>query len=223
MHYDDWAQQYDKDVAGWDYHAPDQILNKINQFVSSHPERLKMLDVGIGTGLLSSKCRELRDNIEISGIDISSRMLAICEQQKVADHLYRLDVSKQRFPFEEDSFDIVTAAGLMENVDQIENALIEMARVVRPGGLIAFTYMPTTRHPLRQKLAKKLRPGRTSEGRFVLGELNLFRHNPDIIRDTMHRHGVKSSELSSFVGYRTYVVITVRYDLFVGRKIKGLQ
>ena len=83
--------------------------------------------------------------------------------------------------------------------------------------------MPTTRHPLREKLAKKLRPGRTQEGRFVMGELNLFRHNPDGVKMLAQDAGVKPDYVEDFVGYRTFVVMTVRYDLFVGRKAKGLQ
>ncbi len=223
MHYDDWAQQYDSDVMGWGYHAPDRVFDKIKPFLKAHPGQAKILDVGIGTGILSRKCRALKRDIHVSGVDISSKMLDVCAQRKVADNLHRVDVSKDRFPFEDGQFDIVAAAGLMENVDNARNAIEEMVRVTRPGGLVAFTYMPTTRHPLREKLAKKLRPGRTREGRFVMGDLNLFRHNPEGIKTMARVAGAKTLSVDRFVGYRTYVVVTVDYDLFAGHKIKGLQ
>lgn len=223
MHYDDWAQQYDSDVAGWDYHAPQQVLAKAKNFLKDHPEQPKLLDVGIGTGLLSAMCRKVKDDIHVTGVDISNEMLNLCHEKKIANELRRVDVSRDKFPYEDEQFDLTLASGLMENVENIENTLTEMARVTRPGGLIAFTYMPTTRHPLREKLAKKLRPGRTEEGRFVMGDLNLFRHNPEVVKTLAQTAGAQQVSVDSFVGYRTYVVMTVRYDLFVGRKVKGLQ
>ncbi len=223
MHYDDWAQQYDRDVAGWDYHAPDRVLGKIKSFLQDHPGRPRLLDVGIGTGLLSKKCRAVRGDIHVSGIDISAKMLGVCERGNVAAELRRADVSKERFPFEDENFDVAAASGLMENIGNIGNAVSEMARVTRPGGLIVFTYMPTTRHPQREKLAKKLRTGRTEEGRLVMGALELFRHNPDVVKTHARAAGAEVLSLEAFVGYRTYVVVTVRYDLFVARKVRGLQ
>lgn len=223
MHYDDWARQYDSDVAGWEYHAPSRVAGKVADFLQDHPGPVELLDVGIGTGLLSRKCRKIRDDVHIAGIDVSSRMLDICARRQVADELHRADVSRDSFPFADNHFDAVIAAGLMENVENIGNAMAEMVRVTRPGGMIAFTYMPTTRHPLREKLAKKLRPGRTREGRFVMGDLHLFRHNPDRIKSVLRREGAHDIDIDSFVGYRTYVVMTVRYDLVVARKVKGLQ
>lgn len=222
MHYDDWARQYDSDVSGWDYRAPDRVLGGVREFLKTHPGPVRLLDVGIGTGLLSRKCRAVRPDIRVAGLDISSKMLDLCARSAAADELHRLDVEKDRFPFDDGQFDIAAASGLMETVGDIGNAIREMARVTRPGGLIAFTYMPTVRHPQREKLAKKLRPGRTQDGRMVMGDLNLFRYNPDSVALTARNAGVEAVHRDSFVGYRTYVVVAVRYDLFVGRKIRGI-
>jgi len=223
MHYDDWARHYDSDVAGWGYHAPERVFMRAAGFLKDHAAQPRLLDVGIGTGLLSKKCRAVRDDIHVTGIDVSEKMLDICARANIADDMHRVDVSQERFPFKNGLFDLTVASGLMENIENIGNAVSEMARVTRPGGLIAFTYMPTTRHPLREKLAKQLRPGRTDDGRFVMGALNLFRHNPDVIKAHARTAGVEQAEVESFVGYRTYVVMTVRYDLFAGFKKDGLQ
>lgn len=223
MHYDDWARQYDSDVGGWDYHAPDRVLQKIAGFLNGRSGPVRLLDVGIGTGLLSRKCRVLREGMEIAGIDISAKMLDVCARTAAADSLHRLDVAKDRFPFDDCAFDITAASGLMENVGNIGHAIREMARVTRPGGLLAFTYMPTVRHPMHEKLERKLRPGRTGEGRLVLGDLTLYRHNPAMVKAYAAVAGVEEQAVESFVGYRTYVVMTVRYDLFAGRRTEGLQ
>lgn len=223
MHYDDWADRYDSDVMGWGYRAPGRVLAAIKPFLKAHPQPLRMLDVGIGTGILSRKCRALREDMVIAGLDVSSRMLDLCAETGVADELYRLDAARERFPFGAGAFDVTAAAGLMENIGNIGHAVAEMARVTRPGGLIAFTYMPTTRHPQRERLAQKLRPGRTGDGHFVIGDLTLFRHNPDVVRTLARTAGIEPLAGGSFAGYRTNVIMTVRYDLFVGRKVRGLQ
>ncbi|MCB9996582.1 MAG: methyltransferase domain-containing protein [Rhodospirillales bacterium] len=219
MHYDDWAQHYDSDVKGWGYHAPDRIMGQLQSVLRYHPHRPAVLDVGIGTGLLSGKCRSVRKDCHITGIDVSSRMLDFCAQKQVADDLYQVDVEQDRFPFEEGRFDIVMAAGLMEHVGSISSALREMARVTKPGGLIAFTYIPSLSQLTREQLSKKLRPGRTPEGRFVLGDLNIYRHNPERVKTILGMAGAQQRYAERFVGYRTYVVVTVPYDLFVAQKL----
>ncbi len=223
MHYDDWARHYDSDVAGWDYHAPDRILDKLTPFLKQHPGTPRLLDVGIGTGLLARKCRAVNKRLCVAGIDISTRMLERCAHHGLAEDLHRLDAARERFPYDDGHFDMTAAAGLMENIGNINPVIREMARVTRPGGLIAFTYMPTTRHPLRETLVKKWRPGRTEDGRFVVGNLELFRHNPDIIAAEARAAGADEIVRESFIGYRTYAVMTVRYNLFVARKVGGLQ
>jgi predicted TPR repeat methyltransferase len=223
MHYDDWAQQYDSDVKGWGYHAPARIAGRTNGLIKAMPHSPEILDLGIGTGLLSRKCKTMRPDARITGVDISAKMLDLCDRHNVAHELYRLDVSKDKMPFEENRFDITAASGLMENIENIKFVMAEMSRVTRPGGTVVFTYMPTTRHPCRESLAKKLRTGRTEDGRLVLGDLNLFRHNPENVKLLGKLNGLAMEKGERFVGYRTYVVMAVTYDLFAGRKVRGLQ
>ncbi len=223
MHYDDWAAAYESDVQGWDYNAPDRIVENLKSFLRAHPGSPRLLDVGIGTGLLSEKCRALRPDLKADGIDISNRMLDICARKNIAQSLHRCDIATDRLPFADRSFDIAAAAGVMENVSNIDNALREMARVVRPGGLVLFTYMPAGREAATEQQTMNFRPGRTPEGKFVMGRLTLFRHNPAHLENEARGVGLKPAGRERFVGYRTYVVVTVNYELFSARKVAGLQ
>lgn len=223
MHYDDWAAQYDGDVRGWDYHAPDKVVEKIRPLLWQNRQSQKILDVGIGTGLVSERCRQIHDSLHVAGVDVSSQMLRLCEQKNVADELHRVDVSSDIFPFESNMFDIVAAAGVMENVEHIDHAVTEMMRVTRPGGHVIFTFMPTRRAPFLEVCRKAFRPGRTTDGKFVMGRLNLFRHNPHSVVSLARTTGAKLIERESFIGYRTFVLLTVMYDVLVLRKIDGLQ
>ncbi len=216
MHYDGWARVYDGDVAGWDYHAPDRLFEKLQSLTSGGAGVSRILDVGIGTGLLSQKFRNTGRNKHIAGIDISREMLKRCAEKGIVNDLKRLDVAVDPFPFSDDEFDVTAAAGLMESIGNMAHALREMARVTKPGGLIAFTYVPTIR--LQEQTSLKLRPGRTEEGRFVMGALTLHRHNRALTKTYAAGVGIEPVAEEQFTGYRTYVLMSVKYNLFVGRK-----
>ena len=220
MHYDDWARAYDGDVQGWDYHAPDRLLERAEHFLRRHPFRPRLLDVGIGTGLFSEKCKAIRSDLRVSGIDISAKMLGVCARKAVADELTRVDISSTAFPYPDNSFDVVAASGVMENVSNIDNAVREMARVAKPGGLVLFTYIPTAKNSkaTREEKTMGMRPGRTQDGKFVMGKLTMYRHGAEHIGGLTHSAGLITQTRDRFVGYRTYVVMTVEYDLYAGRK-----
>lgn len=225
MHYDDWAPAYDGDVQGWDYHAPDRLLQRASDFLMQHEDGPRLLDVGIGTGLFSEKCRGVRPGLYVTGVDISARMLEICARKKVADDLRRVDVSADPLPFADGSFDVVAASGVMENIDNADHAIREMARVTRPGGLVLFTYPPTADDAggIREARPMPLRTGRGSDGKLVVGRLTLFRHSAAHVARVAAESGLLPGRGERFVGYRTFVVVTVLYDLFSGRKRTGLQ
>jgi len=94
-----------------------------------------MLDVGAGTGNLSLKF--LSVGCRVCAADVSSRAL---EQRarKVPDGSLlstRLLVDN-RLPFPDGSFDIVGAYSVLHHIPDYLFAVREMARVLRPGGLI---------------------------------------------------------------------------------------
>lgn len=218
MHYDDWAAAYDADVKGWEYKAPDRVAAHIEPPLRAFEGAPRILDVGIGTGLLSRKIKAIRPDAQITGIDVSGKMLDLCRAAQISDDLHKVDVSAQPFPMAQGRFDFVLAAGLLENVKNAGNCVQEMARVLKPGGTLAFTYVPAHRNPVREITSKGLRPGRTGDGRFVMGKLDLYSHSALTMRVYASAMGVKTTAVEQFVGYRTYVFLTVKYDMLVGRK-----
>ncbi len=110
-------------------------------------ERPGMLDVGCGVGSLHPLLHGTVGSL--SGIDVSSASLA---QARAANSGvdYR-EFDGRTFPFEDASFDLVTAICVMHHIVPAEwsHFITEMRRVVRPGGLVCVIehnpYNPLTR------------------------------------------------------------------------------
>lgn len=96
-----------------------------NTVVSRLPEGW-MLDLGAGTGAAN----EIFGAREIVALDPAPEMLALNNAQSrvvsVGEHL----------PFEDASFDAVFSAYVFRNLDSVDQTMEEVARVLKPGGMV---------------------------------------------------------------------------------------
>ena len=89
------------------------------------------VDVGVGTGRYLEALR--KQNIEGVGVDISPDMLQVASQRShCAGHL--LEADARALPFEASKLELVVAARVLSHVPEIEQAVSEIERVLRPGG-----------------------------------------------------------------------------------------
>jgi SAM-dependent methyltransferase len=98
------------------------------------PEKPAMLDVGCGVGSFHPLLRGMVSRL--SGIDVSSASIA---QARTDNHDVDYSAFDGRsFPFDDASFDLVTAICVLHHVGPAEWAhfIGEMRRVARPGGLV---------------------------------------------------------------------------------------
>jgi ubiquinone/menaquinone biosynthesis C-methylase UbiE len=90
----------------------------------------EVLDVGMGTGRL---CAELdRRGWQVSGVDLSPAMVAAARRRlpELTDRLVEGPI--ERLPFADESFDAVTATGVLEYATHdLAAAVAELARVLR--------------------------------------------------------------------------------------------
>jgi SAM-dependent methyltransferase len=97
-----------------------------------------VLEVGSGTGELAERLVS-HLGVEVVALDQSERMVALTRARGVEAQVG--DV--QALPFEDCSFDCAVAAWMLYHVPDLELALAELARVIRPGGrLVATTNAP---------------------------------------------------------------------------------
>jgi SAM-dependent methyltransferase len=94
-----------------------------------------VLDIGSSTGTNLRMLRGLGFN-RVLGLDASEEAVAFCAA-KGHGTLRRGDVCAMPFPGS--SFDLVIASDIIEHVEDDARALKEMARVLRPGGVLLLT------------------------------------------------------------------------------------
>ncbi|MBN1316589.1 MAG: methyltransferase domain-containing protein [Anaerolineales bacterium] len=100
----------------------------------------RVLDVGCGAGQTACLIAQ-RYGAQVEGIDISDVMVAKAQQRAdrlgVADKAAFRVASAYDLPFEENSFDVILMESVLVPLPGVKiEALEEMSRVLRPGGLI---------------------------------------------------------------------------------------
>jgi SAM-dependent methyltransferase len=121
-------------IAGYRFaEGPDAREETFRAVAEVDPQRV--LEVGCGQGWLSERiASEL--GCEVVAIDQSERMVEIARDRGVDAR----PGDVQDLPFRDGSFDVAAAAWMLYHVEDVDRALSELARVLRPGGrLVAVT------------------------------------------------------------------------------------
>ena len=92
----------------------------------------RVLDVGCGKGRFARVFQEQEPRAELWGLDISEEMLRF-----VPEGIHTRAGSMTALPFEDAYFDGAYATESLEHAVEIEKAVAEICRVVKPGGRIA--------------------------------------------------------------------------------------
>lgn len=156
-YYDAFSADYERKRGQNDPGGYHELLDELeSDYVRRFGQGRDVLEVGCGTGLVLLRLREFARRAE--GVDLSPGML---EKARARGLDVKLG-SATALPFADDQFDVTCSFKVLAHVREIEQALAEMARVTRPGGMVlAEFYNPFS----LRGLAKRLGPaGRIAEG-----------------------------------------------------------
>lgn len=125
----------------YDHPLPQQLyygrIHKvlIKEIENQYPR--EVLDVGCGTGELLSKLAEMWPDVKLIGLDLSEKMLAVAESKAYGDcESEFIEGSVYDIPLESESIDLITSSISSHFYTDIEQALSEFYRVLRPGGTL---------------------------------------------------------------------------------------
>lgn len=145
--FDDYAARFDRHlVEELGYRGPPLIRAAVLQ--AAGPRRFaRALDLGCGTGLMGDAVRDLVDVLD--GVDLSPAMLAEAERRQVYDSLEAGEIVQALATRAGASHDLVLAADVFVYVGALDDILLGVARVLRPGGLVAFSVQRSADLPVR--------------------------------------------------------------------------
>lgn len=127
--WDKQASRYDRQI-GW---FERRVLGEDNRAWACGRARGDVLEVAIGTGL---KLPFYDPDVRLAAIDLSSEMLEIARRR--AEGLGRsVDIREgdaHDLPFTDGSFDSVVCTLSLCNIPDVDRAVSEMKRVLKPGG-----------------------------------------------------------------------------------------
>jgi ubiquinone/menaquinone biosynthesis C-methylase UbiE len=115
----------------------------------------RVLDLGVGTGAFSlALAGKVSAPLRIEGVELSPSVLLRAslnlDRAGVETRLHLRDVKD--LPFEENTFDAVIGAHVLEHLDDPFAGLSEMVRLLKPGGpLVVATHHGIPEAPLRPK------------------------------------------------------------------------
>ena len=138
--YDRWSRTYDTD-ANTTRDLDAEVLRRSSLAIDGRD----VLELGCGTGKntvwLAERARR------ITAMDFSPGMLEVAHGRIPPDRvtLIQHDV-RERWPFEDASFDLVVGNLLLEHLQNVATVFAEAARVLRPGGVMYMCEL----HPYRQ-------------------------------------------------------------------------
>jgi SAM-dependent methyltransferase len=133
--HDTWSagDSYDAYMGRWSKKIAVGFLDWLNA-----GDNLDWLDVGCGTGALSSTVLNRCNPRSLIGIEQSAGFVATA-QRNIKDERAKFEVGDaQRLPLSDQSRDVVVSALVLNFVTDIPKALSEMKRVVRLDGKLAF-------------------------------------------------------------------------------------
>jgi SAM-dependent methyltransferase len=131
IRFDDGAG-YERMMGKWSRLAGEVFLDWLKP-----PSGLRWIDVGCGNGAFTELLAERCAPAEIQGVDPSEAQLAFARSRHSAGVAQFRQGDAMALPFTDNSFDAAVMALVIFFVPEPPAGVAEMARVVRPGGLIA--------------------------------------------------------------------------------------
>jgi len=123
----------------WNWESPAGKIRwrrRVEMLTSHLRPDMKVLELGCGTGYFTKEAA--RSGAKITAIDISPELLEQAREEVPLDNVEFLVENAYEMSFSDNSFDAVIGSSVLHHLE-IDEALKEIFRVLRPGGTVRFT------------------------------------------------------------------------------------
>jgi SAM-dependent methyltransferase len=187
--------------------------------------RRPLLDLGAGFGEFARAFFHVQPD---AGLDISVRDLAMAQGARAYANAVRADA--RIVPFASESFSTVISVSVLEHIAEVESVFPETYRILRPGGMFAFTVplADMDRYMLWPSLARRFGAGLVASA-YARGVHRAFRHHnlhePEWWLEHIRKNGFEIIEQRRIVSRRAMRLFdaTLPFALIsqIGRKRTG--
>lgn len=152
----------------------------------------KILDVATGTGDLAIMLARKINGASITGIDLSTKMLAVGREKvrkaNLGQRIEFIPADCLALPFADASFDCITVAYGVRNFADLEAGYREMRRVLKPGGMLCVIELSTPVNPVIKPLYRfYTRTIIPAVGRIVSKDARAYSYLPESIAAVAQR------------------------------------
>ncbi|MDF0699981.1 methyltransferase domain-containing protein [Rhizobium sp. MC63] len=161
------------------YHVPMLVRQRLQQLKLGPFKRL--LDLGCGTGLTGGALRDLCE--DMTGIDISEKMVEIAHEKDLYETLFVAEVEDFLEDNDEEAFDIITATDVLPYLGALEPLFFGAAENLTAGGLFIFS---------SETLPEEILAGRA----YMVGPHQRFAHADAYVRERLTATGFELVEIS---------------------------
>jgi ubiquinone/menaquinone biosynthesis C-methylase UbiE len=185
MH-DEYAAEYDEYTES-QWGGPDIVFGMSRGFMQSQDN---LVDIGIGTGL--GAVPFTKAGLEVYGIDGSKKMLKICEEKGIAKDLKLFNLEETPLPYADASFNHAISLGLFHFVSNLEPLFKDVSRIIKPGGIFAFTYMISSEKEIPENNDEDCSTVE-SEG------VTMYMYRGETIDKYLHKSGFKNLKMMRYL------------------------
>jgi ubiquinone/menaquinone biosynthesis C-methylase UbiE len=129
----DRAATYYDETRGF----PPEVGKQVGEFIAQTAnltQKSRILEVGVGTGRIAIPLSVIVGTVV--GVDLSRAMMNRIRPKPGGENVHTFQADITRLPFASQSFDAILAAHVFHLIPDWQNAMSEVARVLRPGGVL---------------------------------------------------------------------------------------
>lgn len=224
--FDRWAPDYDDTLEQYRYQVPEELFAAVWPLLEKRPGIIRLLDLGIGTGLCSQPFRKT-GRVHITGVDHSASMLEQCQRKGIADEVICRDV-RQGLPLDRGRFDCVIAGGIMEFLGKPVSVFGEVARLLGPDGIFAVTsettatrdlYKPRIFSGIIAETPHQIIVRRAVRGTFPPRTYRKYLYSRETMEEFLFEAGFEVQAIRQLEAYRWSEEERIAYSLFVSRNL----
>ena len=185
---------------------------KFIQSMQIHSNEL-IIDMGSGTGDIAKNIKEKIPSTSIISVDLNLKMLEFSQKKlaKISKKIFWINSNAETLPFSDNLFDKYIISFCLRNITNIEKALYEAKRILKPGGIFYCLEFSTPRSPIVKILYNLYKSNIIPNiGKYAANNKDAYRYLEESISQ-FPKQEILSKKLNQ-IGYTNVSVI----DMFNG-------